>query len=242
MSLPASVSRGAVLLGRSSDERILDDIEQLSWLERKAWKPRLRDLHERGIPQNTRQGFRSVPLVPGGANPPTVNQTTVTGVTAITALWDAATFTAIPANWCSGGEVFKLTAFGIMTQAVTGAQTVILTPIWGTAVGGTSLGASIAAPLEAKVFTNTQWFAQMYVHIRQAGATGLATCAGNFEALPLVGVAAGTAEGGTVPFGTGSATATTISTAAGAGLLLAVTPSLATQSYTALGVIPESLN
>jgi hypothetical protein len=187
------------------------------------------------------QGFRS--LV--GPEPPLANQTTVTGGTTITALWDAANLTSLPASTYGGltaDSVFKVTAWGVMTTAVTAAQTATFTPIFGTVVGGTSLGASVAAPLEAKVFTNTPWKAEMIVHFRSVGAAGTATCIGQFEALPLVGVAGGTAEGGTVPFGTASTSATTVNTTAAQGLLLAVTPSLATQSYTCMGVVFESIN
>jgi hypothetical protein len=229
-------------LGRSNDERILDDVEQLAYLEMRHWRGRRHALRESGTPTATGAGFRSIPLMPGGPAINSANQTTVTGGTTITALWDAATLTPISANFCRGGEVFKITIFGVMTTAVTGSQTVTLTPIWGTTTGGTSLGASVAAPLEAKVFTNTQWIAQMYVQVRQAGSSGVVACAGNIEGLPFVGAAAGTVEGGTVPFGTSSTTPTTVNTTTAGGLLLAVTPSLATQSYTALVVVPESLN
>lgn len=239
---PERPGAGIRLLGYSDDDRVLDDIEQLKWIGAKQWKSRYRGLVESGIPQAHSQGFRGIPLVPGGPKVGRDNETTVTGVTVITALWNAANRTPIPANWIDGGEIFEIFAYGVMTTAVTGAQTVTFTPIFGTTTGGTSLGASIAAPLEAKVFTNTQWNARMVVHFRQGGSGGLATCSGTFEALPLVGVAAGTAEGGTVPFGTASTTPTTVDTTAAAGLLLCVTPSLATQSYTALGVVPESLN
>jgi hypothetical protein len=185
----------------------------------------------------SRQYFRELLYDPAAAN-----QTTVTGVTAITALWDAANLTPLPANSVRAGQLFKLTAFGVMTTAVTAAQTATFTPIFGTVVGGTSLGASVAAPLEAKVFTNTQWIAQMYVYFRSVGASGTAVCTGNIEALPFVGVAGGTVEGGTVPYGTASTTPTTVNTTVASGLLLAVTPSLATQSYTTLGVAMEALN
>lgn len=173
---------------------------------------------------------------------PAANQTTVTGGTTIAALWDAASLTPLAANQARVGQLYKVTAFGVMTQAVTGSQTATFTPIFGTTTGGTSLGASIAGPLEAKVFTNTQWVAQMYVYFRSVGSSGLAACSGNIEALPFVGVAAGTVEGGTYPFGTASTTLTTVNTTAASGLLLAVTPSLATQSWTCLGVAMEALN
>jgi hypothetical protein len=185
----------------------------------------------------TRQYFRELL-----SDTPTANQTTVTGGTTITALWDAANVTPLPANSVKAGQIYKVTAFGVATTAVTAGQTATFTPIFGTTTGGTNLGASIAGPLEAKVFTNTPWIAQMFVFFRTVGASGTAVCSGNIEALPFVGVAAGTVEGGTYTFGTASTTATTVNTTTASGLLLAVTPSLATQSYTTLGVMMESLN
>jgi hypothetical protein len=186
-----------------------------------------------------RQGFRSL----SAQDPPVANQTTVTGGTAITTLWDVANLTALPANSVFAGQIFKVTAWGIVTTAVTAAQTATFTPFFGLTTGaGTSLGASIAAPLEAKVFTNTNWIAEFFVHFRTIGSGGLATCGGKITALPFVGVAGGTAEGESVTFGTGSATATTVNTTAASGLFLAVTPSLATQSWTCLTAVSESLN
>jgi hypothetical protein len=184
----------------------------------------------------SRQYFRETLI-----DPPVANQTDVTGGTTITALWDAPNLTSIAAGSVKAGQMFKVTAFGICTTAVTGAQTATFTPIFGTTTGGTNLGASVAAPLEAKVFTNTNWFAEMWVHFRTIGSGGTAVCGGRISTLPFVGVAAGTAEGESVTFGTGSATATTVNTTVAAGLLLCVTPSLATQHWQTLGVAMESL-
>lgn len=232
--IPASFKRGATLLGEAPP--VPQEIMELAARERSEWQRITRGLKD-GTLLASRQYFRELL-----ADPPVANQTTVTGVTAITALWDAANLTPLPAGSIRAGQVFKVTAFGVMTTAVTAAQTVTFTPVFGTVVGGTSLGASVAGPIEAKVFSNTQWIAQMYVHFRTIGASGTAVCTGNIEALPFVGVAAGTAEGGTIPFGTASTTATAVNTTVASGLLLAVTPSLATQSYTTLAVTMESLN
>src|SRR3954465_5836232 len=186
----------------------------------------------------SRQTFRE-PM----ADPPVANQTTVTGGTSITTLWDAANLTALPGNTVKAGQAYKVTAWGIATTAVTAAQTATFTPFFGTTTGaGTSLGASVAAPLEAKVFPNTNWFAEVFVHFRTIGSGGTAVCGGKITALPFVGVAGGTAEGESVTFGTGSATATTVNTTAASGLFLAVTPSLATQSWTCLTAFSETVN
>lgn len=211
------------------------DLRELKNLLRVDWQEMERELREGNHLVASRQYFRELVQ-----DPPVANQTTITGGTAITAAWDAANLTPLPANAIRAGQMYKVTAFGIATTAVTAGQTATFTPIFGTTTGGTSLGASIAAPLEAKVFTNTQWFAQMYVHFRTTGAAGTAICAGNIAALPFVGVAAGTAEGGTVPFGSTAAVA--VNTTVAGGLLLAITPSLATQSWTTLGVAMEALN
>lgn len=228
------MSRGAVLL--DEPPQVPSELIELAARERSEWQRITRQLKD-GTLVASRQYFRELLT-----DPPVANQTAVTGGTTIAALWDATNLTAIAANSIRAGQVFKVTAFGVMTTAVTAAQTVTFTPIFGVATGGTSLGASVAAPIEAKVFTNTMWLAQMFVHFRTIGSAGTAVCAGNIEALPFVGVAGGTAEGGTIPFGTGNTTATAVNTTVAAGLLLAVTPSLATQSYTTLGVTLESLN
>lgn len=185
------------------------------------------------------QGFRS--LV-GSAEPPLANQTAISGVAVDTALWDAANLTFFAARQVQADQVFKVSAWGVMTTAVTGSQTLTITPRFGTTTGGTNLGASVAAPLAAKVFTNTNWMLEMLVHFRTIGATGTATCIGRMHALPFVGVAAGTSEGTTATFGTGSTTATTVDTTVASGLIVTLTPSLSTQAYTCLGVVMESLN
>jgi hypothetical protein len=156
-----------------------------------------------------RQYFDGITL-----DPPVAAQTDVTGGTTITALWDAANLTPLAAGSVFAGQIFEVAAFGICTTAVTAAQTATFTPFFGTTTGGTNLGASIAAPLEAKVFTNTMWVARFYVHFRTLTT---AVCGGNISALPFVGVAAGAAEGATVPFGTGSTTATTVATSSAGG-------------------------
>lgn len=183
-----------------------------------------------------RQGFRSLQ----GPEPPTANQTTVAAA-ADTILWDAANLTPIPANTIIAGQVFVVTAWGVTTTAVTGGQTLVVTPRFGTAVGGTSLGATASMPIHAVVATNIPWHLQMFVHFRTIGASGLATCGGSMRARSIIGTAATTNSSDAV-FGTGSTTATTVNTTAASGLVVSVTPSLSTQTYTTLGVVLESLN
>lgn len=183
-----------------------------------------------------RQGFRSLQ----GPEPPTANQTTVAAA-ADTVLWDAANLTPIPANTIIAGQVFKVTAWGVTTTAVTAGQTVTVNPRFGTAVGGTLLGASAAMPVHAVVATNIPWQLEMWVHFRTIGASGLATCGGFMTARSIIGTAA-TTNSAPANFGTGSTTATTVNTTAASGLVVSVAPSLSTQTYTTLGVVLESLN
>lgn len=174
---------------------------------------------------------------------PVVNQTQVAAA-ADTILWNPAGLasnTAIPANSISPGQVFKITAWGVTTTAVTGSQTVIFNPRFGTTVSGTSLGVSRTALVNAAVKTNVPWFLEMYVHFRTIGASGTATCSGTVDAETIIGTAAGTNQS-TVTFGTSATTATTVDTTVAAGLLVSVTPSLATQTFTTLTVLMETSN
>lgn len=238
--------RRAVILDRGTDPEdrrgIARDVMDLAALERPAWRERQRAIRASGVPTAMpTQGFRS--LV--GPEPPLANQTAISGVAVETAVWDAANLTPLQASTYGGlqaDQVFKVTAYGVMTTAVTGSQTLTVTPRFGTTTGGTALGASQAHPLAAKVFTNTNWLLEMWVHFRTVGSSGTATCVGRMSALPIVGVAASTVEGGNLMFGTGSATATTVNTTTAQGLFVGFTPSLSTQAYTCLGVIFESLN
>lgn len=240
--IPERYLRQAKLIGKP---RHLDDVRELAGLLSPEWPRMHMDLMDSGEPVADRQGFCTMQPF---ADPPTANQTQVAAA-AITALWLPATTapnTALPANTVRIGQVFKVTAWGITTTAVTGSQTLIVTPIFGstaTLAGNNpaSLGASRTALVNAAVKTNVPWFLKMWVHFRAIGTAGLATCGGTFDAETVIGTAAGTNQA-TVTFGSGSATPTTVDTTANGGLIAAVTPSLNTQLFTALGVIMETRN
>lgn len=172
--------------------------------------------------------------------PPVVNQTTVAAA-ADTVLWDAATNTPLAANQVRTGQLFKVSAWGVMSTPATG-QTVTINPRFGTAVGGTLLGASPAAPTVAAALTNTPWFLEMWAHFRTVGAAGLVTCCGLMTSQAFVGVAAGTGRGESVNFGTASATATTVNTTVAAGLVVSVAANIATVTFTCMGVAMEARN
>lgn len=174
---------------------------------------------------------------------PVVNQT-ATSTATDTILWNPAGLasnTAIAANSVAPGQVFKITAWGVTTTAVTGSQTVIFNPRFGTTTSGTSLGVSRTALVNAAVKTNVPWFLEMYVHFRTIGASGTATCSGSVDAETIIGTAAGTNQS-TVTFGTQATTPTTVDTTVASGLLVSVTPSLSTQTFQTLAVIMETSN
>lgn len=190
------------------------------------------------------QGFRA--LFPANySDPPIVNQTeAVIATTEDKILWDPAGLapqTAIPANTLYAGALLKVTAWGIMTTVVTGAQTVEFTPRFGTTVAGTSLGVSRAQPVVAEVLTNVQWMIEMFFHVRSVGSAGSATCGGTAAGRAFVGTAA-TTNSAPVNFGTAAAAATAINTTTASGLLVSAKATTATQKYTTLGVVMESLN
>jgi hypothetical protein len=231
--------RGAVLLGRGLPPNASEDVARLMLLERAGWKTRLRDLRDAGAPMASTQGFRSIPsYMP--QDPMDVNQTQIAAA-ADTVLWDATKWAAIPANAINGGDLFKITAWGVTTTAVTSAQTLIANPRFGTAVGGTLLGASRAAPVNAAVKTNVTWNIEMWVHFRTRGASGTATCSGVMTAETIIGTAA-TTNSAPLNFGTAATTATTVDTTVAAGLVVSLFPSLATQTFTCMGLVPELVN
>jgi hypothetical protein len=235
--IPAHMLRMATILDRQP--QLLEEAKRLARLERQGWRVRNRELIEACIPTMSKQGFRSIPSwMP--QDPMDVNATTIAAA-ADTVLWDATKWTAIPANTIGAGDTFKVTAWGVTTTAVTGSQTLIATPRFGTTTSGASLGASKTQPVNAAVQTNVPFDLEMWVHFRQRGASGLATCGGRMNAVTIIGTAA-TTNTAPLQFGTGSTTATTVDTTAASGLVVSLTPSLATQTFTCLGVIPELLN
>lgn len=174
---------------------------------------------------------------------PVVNQTQIAAA-ADTILWNPAGLasnTAIAANSIAPGQVFKLAAWGVTTTAVTGSQTLIVNPRFGTTASGTLLGASRAAPVNAVVQTNVPWWLEMFVHFRTIGASGTATCGGVFHAPTVIGTAA-TTNAAPLNFGTAGTTPTTVDTTVASGLVVSAFPSLSTQVFTTLGVVMETAN
>lgn len=218
----------------------LREMRELAALLAPEWPMMHMRLMDSGVPTADRQGFRTMQPYP---EPPVANQATVAAA-ADTALWLPATTApnmALAANTVRPGQVFKVTAWGVTTTAVTGSQTLIVNPRFGTTTSGTLLGASRTSPVQAAVNTNVAWNLEMWVYFRTIGAAGTCVCTGKFDSYTAVGTAA-TTNASTITFGTNATTPITVDTTVAAGLLVSVFPSLATQTFTTMCVFMETLN
>jgi hypothetical protein len=241
--------RGVLLDGRTSEGDpenprsgliLPAEVAELVDIEYQNWK-RLQRALRGELTAMPNQPFRS--LFPNNQKAPILNATEVAAA-ADTIMWDPAGLapqTAIAANTLYSDAVLKVTAWGINTTAVTGGQTATFTPRYGNAIGGTSLGASRVQPVVAEVNTNVPWLIEFWFHVRLVGPTGTATCGGEITCRTLIGTAA-TTNAAPVNFGTQASTPTTINTTTAAGLLVSVNASLATNKWTTMGVVMESLN
>lgn len=174
---------------------------------------------------------------------PAVSQTQVAAAATDTILWDPAGLasnTAIAANAIGVGQTFHLNAWGTETTAVTGSQTLTVTPRFGTTVSGTTLGASLASPIHA-VATTRPWYLEMWVTFRKIGTAGEAVCGGVLHSNCVVGTAA-TTNYSPLTFGLTGTTATAVNTTVAAGLLLSVNANLSTHTFNCLEVIMETSN
>lgn len=104
------------------------------------------------------------------APPPIANLTAVVATTE-TILWNVSRYTPIAANDARAGDIYMVTAGGIMSFAGTGALTI--TPRFGLTVGaGITMGASIAKTTPGAT-TNQPWTLDMTIVIRTVGDPGV---------------------------------------------------------------------
>jgi hypothetical protein len=165
------------------------------------------------------------------------NQTAVTGTTEV-AMWPVAQYTGFAANQLRAGQVWSLTAFGIMTTAGASQGNITITPRFGTSSSGTALGASAATALAASG-TNVPWRLEYQFIVRavgNAGANSSVVGNGKFDAA----VAAIAASTGNICFGSTASVSVDLSVAS--GLYMGVTMGSASDTLTTMGVILESLN
>jgi hypothetical protein len=166
------------------------------------------------------------------------NQTDITG-TAEVAMFPVAQYSGFAANQLRAGQIWHLTAFGVIDTPSSSQGNITITPRFGTTTGGTSLGASAATALAASA-TNAPWRLDYDLIVRtigNAGANSTVVGSGVFKC-SVAGIAAST--GNTVVFG--STASVSVDTSVASGLFIGVTMGSASDVMTTLGVMLESLN
>lgn len=166
------------------------------------------------------------------------NQTAITG-TSETAMFPVAQYSGFAANQLRAGQIWHLTAWGIMTTAGASPGNITITPRFGTTTSGTSLGASAATALSASA-SNVAWRLEYDLQVRTIGNAGAnSTVVGNgYFATTVAAIAA--SVGNVVMFG--STASVSVDTSVASGLFIGVTMGSASDTMTAMGVQLESLN
>lgn len=195
---------------------------------------RLSELSGRGGPRMAFGPFRQ--MLDGAIC--LANQTAITG-TSEAAMFPVAQYSGFSANQLRAGQVWKLTAGGIMTTAGASPGNITITPRFGTSTSGTSLGASAATAL-ATSGSNVPWMFEYYLTVRtigNAGANSTVVGFGRFAA----GVAAIAAATGNAVLMSSTASVS-VDTSVASGLFIGVTMGSASDTLTTMGVMLESLN
>lgn len=166
------------------------------------------------------------------------NQTAITG-TAEAAMFPVAQYSGFSANQLRSGQIWHLTAFGILTTAGASPGNLTITPRFGTSTSGTSLGASAATAFTASA-SNVAWRLEYDLIVRTIGNAGAnSTVVGNGHFHTTVAAIAASV-GNDVPFG--STASVSVDTSVASGLFIGVTMGSASDTLTTLGVMLESLN
>ena len=145
-------------------------------------------------------------------------------------------FTPIPANEPRAGKVYKLTVGGTATTGTAG--TLILTPRYGTAIGGVALGASPTQNYVPSI-TNAPFIFEYYLTFRAIGLAGTnSTAVGSGMWVSNGAVATAASETVVVASSTGSVSIdTSVASALWIGVTFSVAPSVVPHWH-----IWESLN
>lgn len=166
------------------------------------------------------------------------NQTAITG-TSETAMFSVAQYSGFAANQLRAGQIWRLTAFGIMTTAGASPGNITITPRFGTSTSGTSLGASAATALVTSA-SNVAWRLEYDLIVRTIGNAGAnSTVVGNGHFHTTIAAIAA-ATGNDVPFG--STASVSVDTSVASGLFIGVTMGSASDTMTCMGVMLESYN
>lgn len=167
------------------------------------------------------------------ANPASFSSVTASATD--TNLWVPAIWTPIPGNSVRAGAVYKISFGGVFTSTAT--QGVLTwTPRYGqsaTVATNPSLGASNATAPAASL-TGAAWYGEFTATIR---ALGLAAAGGTITGNGFVITQGAAAATGTM-YVMGGTLATAFDNTAGSGLVVSLTISVASQSYTCQWVTP----
>lgn len=161
--------------------------------------------------------------------------TAVTASATETQLWVPAIWTPIPANSMRAGKVYRIAFGGVFSSTATQGVLTWTPRVGQSATVGTNvtLGASNATAPAASLTTQA-WYGEFTMVVRTLGlAAAGATVTGNGFVLTQ-GVAAAT---GTV-YVTGGAVPATADNTAASGIIVSLTISVASQSYTCQWVTP----
>ncbi len=212
-------------------QQMLDEVLELAAVEEGKWNDGL------GRITGPKAGYGPFRQMLDGAIA-LADQSAVTGTSEV-AMWPIAQYTGWAANQLRAGQVWALTAFGVLSTAGSSQGNITLTPRYGTTSGGVALGASVATALVASA-SNVAWQLQYIFVVRSVGLSGTnSNVVGNgFFTTTVAAIAAST--GNIVPFGSTANVAVDLSIAA--GLYMGVTMGSASDSLKTLWVGLESLN
>lgn len=219
------------LIGALVDGRLDDDL---------PLSPLARRYRKRGLalgPGNPRAAFGPFRQMLDGAIC-LANQTAITG-TAEAAMFPVAQYSGFAANQLRAGQIWHLTAFGILTTAGASPGNLTVTPRFGTSTSGTSLGASAATAFSTSA-SNVAWRLEYDLIVRTIGNAGAnSTVVGNGHFHTTVAAIAASV-GNDIPFG--STASVSVDTSIASGLFIGITMGSASDTMTALGVMLESIN
>ncbi len=212
-------------------QQMLDEVLELAAVEESKWNDKL------GRIKGPKAGYGPFRQMLDGAIA-LADQTAVTG-TSEAAMWPIAQYTGWAANQLRAGQVWHLTAFGVISTAGSSQGNITLTPRFGTTSGGTALGASTATALVASA-SNVAWRLEYDFVVRSVGLAGAnSNVVGNgFFTTTVAAIAASTGQ--IVAFSSTANVAVDLSVAA--GLYMGVTMGSASDSLKTLFVGLESVN
>ena len=166
------------------------------------------------------------------------NQTDITG-TAEVGMFSVAQYSGWAANQLRAGQIWHLTAFGVVDTAGASPGNLTITPRYGTSTSGTSLGASAATAFTTSA-SNAPWRLSYDFVVRSIGNAGANSNVVGNGMFGTTVAAITAATGNTIYFGSTASVA--VDTSIASGLFIGVTMGSASDVMTTMGVMLESLN